>query len=71
MGLAEGLTLLFIALQLTGYVNWSWLWVLSPLWITYSLILLFIFNKLLDIPVLSTENWIENKLVNFMKKLKN
>ena len=26
------LTLLFITLKLTGYINWSWWWVLSPLW---------------------------------------
>lgn len=24
------LTLLFIALKLTGYIAWSWFWVLSP-----------------------------------------
>lgn len=28
------LTLLFVALKLTGYVDWSWWWVLSPLWLT-------------------------------------
>jgi hypothetical protein len=27
------LTLLFIALKLTGYISWSWWWVLAPLWI--------------------------------------
>jgi len=26
------LTLLFIGLKLTGYIDWSWWWVLSPLW---------------------------------------
>ena len=25
------LTILFIGLKLTGFVNWSWFWVLSPL----------------------------------------
>lgn len=25
------LTLLFIALKLLGYINWSWFWVLSPM----------------------------------------
>ena len=25
------LTILFIALKLTGYITWSWFWVLSPL----------------------------------------
>lgn len=27
------LAILFIALKLTGIIAWSWLWVLSPLWI--------------------------------------
>ena len=25
----------FIILKLTGVVKWSWLWVLSPLWIAF------------------------------------
>lgn len=28
------LTLLFVGLKLTGYIAWSWLWVLSPVWIS-------------------------------------
>jgi len=28
------LTVLFIGLKLTGYISWSWWWVLSPLWIS-------------------------------------
>lgn len=27
------LTVLFIGLKLTDYIDWSWWWVLSPLWI--------------------------------------
>lgn len=27
------LAILFIGLKLAGFVSWSWLWVLSPLWI--------------------------------------
>jgi hypothetical protein len=26
------LTVLFIGLKLTGYITWSWWWVLAPLW---------------------------------------
>lgn len=29
--LLPGLTILFVALKLTGYIDWSWLWVLSPM----------------------------------------
>lgn len=27
------LTLIFITLKLTGYIAWSWWWVLGPVWI--------------------------------------
>lgn len=27
------LTIAFVVLKLTGYIEWSWWWVLSPLWI--------------------------------------
>ena len=26
------LTIVFITLKLTGYIDWSWWWVLSPIW---------------------------------------
>ncbi len=34
------LTLVFIVLKLCKVINWSWLWVLSPLWISLLLSLL-------------------------------
>ena len=36
------LTLIFITLKLTNYIDWSWWWVLAPLWIPIVLVLLFI-----------------------------
>ena len=33
MALTSLLTLLFVGLKLTGHIDWSWLWVLSPVWI--------------------------------------
>lgn len=33
VGFGGLLTILFIALKLTGYIAWSWWWVLAPLWI--------------------------------------
>ena len=38
IGFCGLLTVLFIALKLTGYIHWSWLWVLAPLWIPISLL---------------------------------
>lgn len=34
------LTIVFITLKLTGVINWSWWWVLSPIWISIILVLL-------------------------------
>ena len=31
------LTILFIGLKLTNHIDWSWWWVLSPLWIGFAL----------------------------------
>lgn len=33
------LALAFIVLKLCGVIEWSWLWVLSPLWIGASIVL--------------------------------
>jgi len=34
VGFVGLLTVAFIVLKLTGYISWSWLWVLAPLWIS-------------------------------------
>lgn len=33
------LTVLFIGLKLTGYIDWSWWWVLAPVWGPLALLL--------------------------------
>ena len=33
LGLSGVLLVVFIILKLVGVISWSWLWVLSPLWI--------------------------------------
>ncbi len=37
IGFAGLLTLIFITLKLMGYIKWTWIWVLSPLWISVVL----------------------------------
>lgn len=37
IGISGALLILFVALKLTGHITWSWLWVLSPLWIGFAL----------------------------------
>ena len=33
IGFISVLTLIFIVLKLTNNISWSWIWVLSPIWI--------------------------------------
>jgi len=42
IGFTGLLTVLFVGLKLTGHITWSWWWVLSPIWISLSL-LFFVF----------------------------
>jgi hypothetical protein len=37
IGIFESLLFLFICAKLTHYIDWSWIWVLSPSWIAFSL----------------------------------
>ena len=36
IGFCSLLTILFIALRLTGFISWSWLWVVSPIWLSLA-----------------------------------
>jgi hypothetical protein len=40
IGFTGLLTVLFIGLKLGGVIAWSWLWVLSPIWISFLIVLL-------------------------------
>lgn len=37
------LTIIFVILKLTNHIDWSWWWVLSPMWINLGLIFLALF----------------------------
>ena len=37
MEITSVLTIVFIVLKLIGVITWSWIWVLSPLWIGFAL----------------------------------
>lgn len=39
-GFVPMLTIAFIVLKLCGQIDWSWLWVLSPLWITAGIVVI-------------------------------
>ncbi len=58
IGFAGMLTILFIGLKLTGYIAWSWLWVLSPLWIGVVVVIV---GLLLMLGGAVGELWIKGK----------
>ena len=42
MGFFSVLSLIFIVLKLCNIIQWSWLWVLSPIWISWIIALVII-----------------------------
>ena len=40
IGFCGLLAVAFIVLKLTGVINWSWLWVLAPIWIPVGILLI-------------------------------
>ncbi len=40
VGFVGLLTIVFIVLKLVGVIEWSWWWVLSPVWICGALVLI-------------------------------
>lgn len=39
IGFLGALTLIFIVLKLTHFIDWSWWWILSPLWLPMSIVI--------------------------------
>jgi hypothetical protein len=42
IGLAGILTIIFVVLKVTHNIDWSWWWVLSPLWIGAAVTIIFL-----------------------------
>jgi predicted tellurium resistance membrane protein TerC len=47
IGFVGMLTILFIGLKLTNNIDWSWWWVISPIWISVSLFISFVVISLI------------------------
>ena len=47
LGLGTILFLIFLVLKLTNYIDWSWWWVTSPLWIPIAFIIVVVAIALL------------------------
>jgi hypothetical protein len=42
IGFAGLLTIVFVTLKLLGKIDWSWWWVLSPIWISAILVIVIV-----------------------------
>ena len=52
IGFTGLLTIVFIILKLIGKIDWSWWWVLSPLWITFMLCMLIFILMIIIIDIM-------------------
>ncbi len=53
IGFVGLLTIVFITLKLTGFIAWSWLWVLSPIWISILISLTIIAGLLIFMAIVA------------------
>ena len=56
LGIVSVLTIIFIVLKLLGVIRWSWIWVLSPIWIS-AVIVVAVFSAILIGGRIKKGNW--------------
>ena len=56
ISLTTALFITFLVLKLTGVIDWSWLWVLSPIWIPIAFVIVVMFVLILGLAFLSLIN---------------
>ena len=72
------LTLLFVGLKLTNYIDWSWWWVLAPIWVPLTFlvglwlgVITFFMSRdynIEDTNILRTVNKYILKVISFYRK---
>lgn len=50
-GFTTLLAIAFIVLKLTGVITWSWIWVLSPIWISAAIAIIAIIVAIIIVAV--------------------
>ena len=61
IGFCGLLAVAFIVLKLAGVINWSWLWVLAPIWIPTAITLTIIVTVLIVVLVKETLRALERR----------
>lgn len=56
LGIVSVLTIVFIVLKLLGVIRWSWIWVLSPIWIS-AVIVVAVFSVIMIGGRIKNGNW--------------
>jgi hypothetical protein len=64
------ITLILVILKLTGVIDWSWVWVTSPIWIPIALALFILFVALGVVVILFAMGVDRDKIKNGLNKLK-
>jgi hypothetical protein len=68
IGLTGILLVVFLVLKLTGNISWSWLWVLSPIWIPIALFFALISIVILVFVVAIAIGYNPDELISKFKK---
>lgn len=58
LSLSTVVLVVFVILKLVGVITWSWWWVLSPIWISAGLVLLWV---LLEVVIIYLTIYIDGK----------
>ena len=56
IGFSGLLTIVFITLKLCKVINWSWVWVLSPIWFSLIITLVIILITITGLKLLNKRN---------------
>ncbi len=56
ISLTTALFITFLVLKLTGVIDWSWLWVLSPIWIPIAFAIIVIALMIVGLTILNLFN---------------
>ena len=56
LGIVSVLTIVFIVLKLLGVIQWSWIWVISPIWIS-AVIAVAVFSVILIVGRIKKGKW--------------
>lgn len=62
IGFGGLLCILFIGLKLTNHIDWSWVWVLSPIWMPLGLVVGVLFAVFIAYGTASIVRWMLNPM---------